>query len=41
VPGIKYNSGERLFLDEAMQLARFDGKGWARFGEVSANSIAP
>ena len=35
LPGIKYNSGPNdYFLMKQMQLARFDGKGWARFGEV-------
>ena len=35
LPGIKYNTGPNdYFLMKQMQLARFDGKGWARFGEV-------
>ena len=35
LPGIKYNtSPEDYFLVEQLQLARFDGKRWALFGEV-------
>ena len=35
LPGIKYNtSAEDYFLVEQLQLARFDGKRWALFGEV-------
>jgi ABC-type branched-subunit amino acid transport system substrate-binding protein len=35
LPGIKYNTGpEDYFLVEQLQLARFDGKRWVRFGDV-------
>jgi len=37
LPGIKYNTGPSdYFLVEQLQLARFDGKRWALFGEVLA-----
>jgi branched-chain amino acid transport system substrate-binding protein len=35
LPGIKYNTGPTdYFLVEQLQLARFDGKRWALFGDV-------
>jgi ABC-type branched-subunit amino acid transport system substrate-binding protein len=35
LPGIKYNTGpDDYFVVEQLQLARFDGKRWALFGEV-------
>ena len=35
LPGVKYNTGpEDYFLVEQLQMARFDGKRWALFGEV-------
>jgi ABC-type branched-subunit amino acid transport system substrate-binding protein len=35
LPGIKYNtSADDYFLVEQLQLARFDGKRWVRFGDV-------
>jgi branched-chain amino acid transport system substrate-binding protein len=35
LPGIKYNTGPNdYFLVEQLQLARFDGKRWALFGDV-------
>ncbi len=38
LPGIKWNtSAEDFFLIESGQLARFDGKEWALFGEVIGN----
>ncbi|HYJ19167.1 MAG TPA: ABC transporter substrate-binding protein [Burkholderiales bacterium] len=37
LPGIKYNTGPSdYFLVEQLQLARFDGKRWALFGDVLA-----
>ena len=37
LPGIKYNTGPNdYFLVEQLQLARFDGKRWALFGDVLA-----
>jgi branched-chain amino acid transport system substrate-binding protein len=38
LPGIKWNtSAEDFFLIESAQLARFDGKEWALFGDVIGN----
>jgi len=38
LPGIKWNtSADDFFLIESAQLARFDGKEWALFGEVIGN----
>ncbi len=38
LPGIKWNtSSEDFFLIESAQLARFDGKEWALFGDVIGN----
>jgi ABC-type branched-subunit amino acid transport system substrate-binding protein len=35
LPGVKYNTGpDDYFLVEQLQMARFDGKRWALFGEV-------
>ena len=35
LPGIKWNTGpDDFFLIESAQLARFDGKEWARFGKI-------
>jgi hypothetical protein len=37
LPGIEYNTGPNdYYLVEQLQLARFDGKRWALFGEVLA-----
>jgi branched-chain amino acid transport system substrate-binding protein len=37
LPGIKYNTGpDDYFLVKQLQLARFDGKRWALFGDVLA-----
>jgi hypothetical protein len=42
LPGIKYNTGpEDYFLVEQLQLARFDGKRWALFGEVIGHEWGP
>jgi len=38
LPGIKWNtSADDFYLIESAQLMRFDGKQWARFGEVIGN----